>query len=114
MMSLVYGYACIIGATEAMLFAITNIDKPDSLALRAATREMHLGYLDSIVAQMVLAGPVLSAEGQPAGSLLIVEAENQAAAEAFAAADPYVKAGLFESVTIRPLRLVYKDGARLA
>jgi uncharacterized protein YciI len=97
-----------------MLFAITNLDKPDSLALRAATREIHLGYLDSIVGQLVLAGPMLNAENQPIGSLLVVEAENEAAAAAFAAADPYAKAGLFESVTIRPYRLVYKDGARLA
>jgi uncharacterized protein YciI len=97
-----------------MLFAITNLDKPDSLTLRAATRETHLGYLDSIVGQLVLAGPVLNAENQPVGSLLIVEAENEAAAAAFAAADPYAKAGLFESVTIRPYRLVYKDGARVS
>jgi uncharacterized protein YciI len=97
-----------------MLFAVMNIDKPDSLGLRAATRETHLGYLDSIVAQMLLAGPVLNAEGQSIGSLLVIEAENQAAAEALAAADPYAKAGLFESITIRPYRLVYKDGARLA
>jgi uncharacterized protein YciI len=96
-----------------MLFAITNIDKPESSALRAATREAHLGYLDSIVAQVVLAGPVLNAEGQPTGSLLIVEAPDQAAAAAFAAADPYARAGLFGSVTIRPYRLVYKDGARI-
>ena len=96
-----------------MLFAITNIDKPESSALRAATREAHLGYLDSIVAQVVLAGPVLNAEGQPTGSLLIVEAPDRAAAEAFAAADPYARAGLFGSVTIRPYRLVYKDGARI-
>jgi uncharacterized protein YciI len=97
-----------------MLFAISAIDKPDSFGLRAATRETHVGYLDSIVAQMLVAGPVLNADGQSIGSLLIVEAENQAAAEAFAAADPYAKAGLFASVTIRPYRLVYKDGARLA
>jgi uncharacterized protein YciI len=97
-----------------MLFAITNLDKADSFALRAATRETHLGYLDSIVGQLLLAGPILNAEGQSVGSLLVVEAENHEAAEAFAAADPYAKAGLFESVTIRPYRLVYKDGARLA
>jgi uncharacterized protein YciI len=97
-----------------MLFAITNVDKADSFTLRAATRDIHLGYLDSIVAQLLLAGPLLNAEGQSIGSLLIVEAENHAAAEAFAAADPYAKAGLFESVTIRPYRIIYKDGARLA
>jgi uncharacterized protein YciI len=97
-----------------MFFAITNIDKPDSAALRAATRDIHLGYLDSIVAQIRLAGPLLNAEGQSVGSLLIVEAENQAAAEAFAAADPYAKAGLFESVTVMPYRLVYQNAARIA
>jgi uncharacterized protein YciI len=97
-----------------MLFAVINIDKPDSLALRAATRETHLGYLDGVVAQMIVAGPVLNAEGQSIGSLLVIEAENEAAAEALAATDPYAKAGLFESITIRPYRLVYKDGARLA
>jgi uncharacterized protein YciI len=96
-----------------MLFAITNIDKPGSTALRAATRETHLGYLDSIVSQLLLAGPLLNGENQPIGSLLVVEAENHAAA-AFAEADPYARAGLFESVTIRPYRLVYKDGARVA
>jgi uncharacterized protein YciI len=96
-----------------MLFAVTSIDKPDSLALRTTTREIHLGYLDSIVAQILFAGPLLNAEGQSIGSLIVVEAENHAAAEAFAAADPYAKAGLFESVTIRPYRLVYKNGARV-
>jgi uncharacterized protein len=97
-----------------MLFAITTIDKPNSAGLRAATRETHLGYLDSIAAQLVIGGAVLNAEGQPVGSLAVVEAENQAAAEAFAAADPYARAGLFESVAIRPFRLVYKDGVRPA
>jgi uncharacterized protein YciI len=97
-----------------MLFAITNIDKPGSSALRAATRETHLGYLDSIVSQLLLAGPLLNAENQPIGSLLVVEAESQAAAEAFAEADPYARAGLFESVAVRPYRLVYRDGARVA
>jgi uncharacterized protein YciI len=97
-----------------MLFAITNIDKPDSSALRAATRETHLGYLDSIVSQLLLAGPLLNAENQPIGSLLVVEAENEAAAAAFAEADPYARAGLFASMTIRPYRLVYRDGARVA
>ncbi len=97
-----------------MLFAITNLDRPGSADLRAATRDVHLGYLDGVLAQLAFAGPLLDADGKPVGSLLIVEAADHAAAEAFAAADPYAKAGLFESVTIRPYRLVYKDGARVA
>jgi uncharacterized protein YciI len=54
---------------------------------------------------------VLDPAGNPCGSMLVVEAADRAEAEAFAAADPYAKAGLFESVVIRPFRAVFKDGA---
>jgi uncharacterized protein YciI len=53
-----------------------------------------------------LGGPFLDAEGQMCGSMLIVEAADLAAAKAFSAADPYTTAGLFESVEIRPFRVV--------
>lgn len=96
-----------------MLFAIHALDKTDSTALRAATRPTHLAYLDGFMSQMILAGPLLNEAGQAVGSLIILEAADQAAAEAVAAADPYAQAGLFESVAIRPYRAVYKDGARL-
>ncbi|PHK95074.1 hypothetical protein CR162_10005 [Pseudoroseomonas rhizosphaerae] len=96
-----------------MLFAIIADDKPGALELRLATRPTHLEYLDSQVEKLVQAGPVLDAEGKPCGSVLIVEAEDQAAAEAFAAADPYAKAGLFARTTIRPFRQVYAGGARI-
>jgi uncharacterized protein YciI len=96
-----------------MLFAIVAEDKPGSLELRLATRPTHLEYLDGMVEMLVNAGPVLDAEGKPCGSILLVEAPDQAAAEAFAAADPYAKAGLFARTSIRPFRQVYKDGARV-
>ena len=97
-----------------MLFAINTLDKPASFALRAATRETHLAYLDGFLPQIVLAGPLLNADGQSIGSLIIIEAESLAAAEAIAAQDPYVLAGLFQIVTVTPYRAVYKDGARTA
>lgn len=96
-----------------MLFAISNLDKPDSFALRAATRETHLAYLDGFLSQLVLAGPLLNADGKAIGSLVVIEADDQAAAEAIAAGDPYAKAGLFQSVTVTPYRAVYKDAARV-
>lgn len=96
-----------------MLFAIVCEDKPAALALRLATRPPHLEYLDSQVEALVQAGPLLDGEGKPCGSLLIVEAADQAAAEAFAAADPYAKAGLFAKVTIRPFRQVYAGGKQV-
>jgi uncharacterized protein YciI len=96
-----------------MLFAITCTDKPGALALRMETRPAHLAYLQDNQAALVLVGPLLDAQDKPAGSLLVVEAPDRAAAEAFAAADPYAKAGLFDSVVIRPYRAVFKDGKQL-
>jgi uncharacterized protein YciI len=93
-----------------MLFAITCTDKPGGLDIRRATRPAHLDHLTAHERDLVLVGPLLDAAGQPCGSLLVIEAADRAAAEAFAAADPYAKAGLFESVVIRPFRTVFKDG----
>jgi hypothetical protein len=93
-----------------MLFAITCTDKPGALDLRMANRPAHLEHLKAHEASLVLVGPLLDPAGQPCGSLLVVEAADRAAAEALAAADPYAKAGLFESVVVRPFRTVFKDG----
>lgn len=90
------------------LFMILCTDKPDSRTLRAETRQAHLGHLaGGGEVQVKLGGPVLD-EGDegPAGSMLIVEATDIAAARAFAAADPYAQAGLFAQVEVRPWRLV--------
>ena len=97
-----------------MLFAITCIDKPGALETRMATRPTHLAYLESKQPQLILVGPMLDAEGKPCGSLLVVEAPDQAAAEALAAGDPYAAAGVFAEVSVRPFRAVFKDGQKLA
>jgi uncharacterized protein len=90
-----------------MLFLLRCTDKPDARELRAATRPAHLAYLEERSAQVKLGGPWLDpGDGGPLGSLLIIEADDLAAAEAFAAADPYSKAGLFAEVSITPWRLV--------
>lgn len=96
-----------------MLFAIACTDKPGSAALRAATRPAHIAHLSAEAGRILLGGPLLSPEGHAVGSLLVVEAADSAEAEAFAAADPYAKAGLFESVAIRAFRTVFKDGAQV-
>ncbi|MBV9748721.1 MAG: YciI family protein [Acetobacteraceae bacterium] len=93
-----------------MLFALIYTDKPGSLSLRQATRPAHLDYLRAREAAVQFGGPLLDPDGNPCGSLLIVEAADRAAAEAIAAGDPYVKAGLFESTVIRPIRQVARDG----
>ena len=97
-----------------MLFALICTDKPGSLDVRLATRANHLAYLLTYESCLVQAGPMLDLDDRPCGSLLIVDVEDRAAAAGFAEADPYNKAGLFESVIIRPFRQVYRDGSLVA
>ncbi|MFO1107398.1 MAG: YciI family protein [Amaricoccus sp.] len=87
-----------------MLYAVICDDKPGGLDIRKANRDAHLAYLAATGAQ--LAGPFLDAEGAMVGSLVVIEAADATAAEAWAAGDPYAKAGLFESVAIRPWKRV--------
>jgi uncharacterized protein YciI len=96
-----------------MLFVIVCTDKPGCLDLRLATRPTHLAYLETYPAKLVQGGPLLDHDGRPGGSLLIIDVADRAEAEGFAEADPYNKAGLFESVLIRPYRQVFKDGDRV-
>lgn len=96
-----------------MLYAITCTDKPGKLVLRMETRPAHLAHLQAHQSQLVLVGPLLDMEGKPCGSLLVIEAAHRETAEAFAAEDPYAKAGLFESVIVRPFRTVFKDGQQV-
>ena len=93
-----------------MLFAIVSTDRPGGLDLRLATRPTHLAYLTMYAERIIHGGPMLDADGRPCGSLLLIEAEDRAAAEGFAASDPYAKAGLFEATVIRPFREVFRDG----
>lgn len=87
------------------LFVLSCLDKPDSLALRMATREAHLAYVRPQLAVLKLGGPLLDEAGDMTGSLMIVEVADRAAAEAFSANDPYTRAGLWQRVEITPFRV---------
>lgn len=88
------------------VFAIHCIDKPLQQELRAATRPDHLAYLEAALGQVVVAGPLLDDEGAPIGSMLLMDFPDRRAAVAFAAEDPYAKAGLFQSVAVTAWRQV--------
>lgn len=81
-----------------MLIALIARDKAGALQIRKDTREAHLSYLQStgVVSQ---AGPLI-VDGDMAGSLVILDVADMAAAEDWAANDPYAKAGLFDSVEL--------------
>ena len=88
------------------LFVLTCVDKPGGLQARLDAREAHLAYVRE-TGQLKLGGPFLDEAGQMAGSLLIIEAEDLAAAQAFSARDPYQLAGVFQSVDIRAFRATF-------
>lgn len=82
-----------------MLYALICTDKPDHLETRKANREAHLAYLRD-TGVVAMAGPFLDEKGDMCGSLLILSVESRAQAEAWAANDPYAKAGLFAQTRI--------------
>jgi uncharacterized protein YciI len=93
-----------------MLFVLTCLDKPNSASLRAETRPAHLDFIRARIEQVPMAGPILAEdEKTPIGSMLIVELTNRAEVDRFLAEDPYSRAGLFQSVTVRPFRKVFPE-----
>lgn len=84
-----------------MRIALIAKDKPGALEIRKANREAHVAYLKSTDA-VEMAGPFLDENGDMCGSLIILDLPDMAAAEAWAAKDPYKLADLFQSVTLQP------------
>jgi hypothetical protein len=97
-----------------MLYAIIGDDAPDSLEKRLAARPAHLARLDALQqdGRLMLAGPfpvIDSPNPGPAGfsgSLIVAEFESLEAARIWAEADPYLSAGVFESITVKPFKKV--------
>ena len=95
-----------------MWFAIVGTDVPDSLDRRKRARPEHLARLEALQAEgrLLLAGPFPAIESEdpgPAGfsgSLIIAESPTQEHAQRWADADPYVAAGVYAGVEIKPFR----------
>jgi uncharacterized protein YciI len=93
-----------------MFYAIIAQDIQDSSSARAGARARHLERLRTLVSQgrLLLAGPfpaIDSADPGPSGmtgSLIIAEFDSLEAATDWADADPYVDAGVYERVTVKP------------
>jgi uncharacterized protein YciI len=83
-----------------MLFIVSGRDKPKGIAARLEHRAAHRAYYATLGDDLLLAGPYLDAEGEPIGSMIVMRAESQAAADAFAYADPYWKEGVFGELTV--------------
>ncbi len=81
-----------------MLIAVICTDKEGAIETRKANRDAHVAYLKETGA--VQAGPFLDSEGMMYGSLVVLDVEDMDAAKAWAANDPYAKAGLFADVRL--------------
>lgn len=98
-----------------MLYMIVGEDVPNSLEQRMAARPAHLARLEALqnAGRIILGGPlpaIDSADPGPAGftgSLIVAEFESLEAAQAWADADPYVSAGVYAKVTVKPFKQVF-------
>ena len=88
-----------------MRVALICHDKPGALQTRLDNRAAHLAHIEA-TAVVEFAGPFLDEAGTMTGSLIVLTVEKLDQARAWAAADPYAKAGLFDSVTIREWKKV--------
>jgi hypothetical protein len=97
-----------------MLYAIISQDHPNSLEKRLATRPAHLARIERLqqAGQLVLAGPHPAIDSDNpgeagfTGSLVVAEFASLELAQAWANADPYLEAGVYASVTVKPFKKV--------
>ncbi|MHB1144726.1 MAG: YciI family protein [Thiobacillus sp.] len=98
-----------------MFYAIVGQDVPDSLNQRLAARPAHLERLQALqqAGRLLLAGPFPSIDGNDpgsagfSGSLIVAEFDTLADAQAWADADPYVAAGVYAGVSVKPFKKVF-------
>lgn len=97
-----------------MYYAIMGSDREGSLALRKASRPAHVARLQALVdeGRLLLAGPHPAIDAEDpgeagfTGSLIVASFESLDAARAWAAEDPYVAAGVYRDVVVKPFRRV--------
>ena len=97
-----------------MLYAIISEDVENSLPLRMKARPDHLVRVEALKAEgrLVIAGPHPAVDDENpgdagfSGSLIIAKFESLAAAREWADADPYVAAGVYRNVTVKPFKQV--------
>ena len=83
-----------------MLFIVSGRDHDDGLAHRLEVRPRHRAHYEALGKDLILSGPYLDDNGDPIGSMIIIRRDSQAAAEAYANADPFVTEQVFASLTV--------------
>lgn len=97
-----------------MFYAIIAEDIPNSLEQRLAARPAHIERLQQLNSEgrLLIAGPHPAIDSEDpgdagfSGSLVVAEFDSLAAAESWAGADPYVAAGVYQKVIVKPYKKV--------
>lgn len=97
-----------------MYYVIIGKDTPDSLALRKSVRPAHLERIQTLVddGRVLVAGPLPAIDCEDpgdagfTGSLIIAEFDSLDGAKRWAEADPYVTAGVFSDIEVKPFKQV--------
>lgn len=98
-----------------MFYAIVGQDTADSLDQRVATRPAHAERLHALqqAGRLLLAGPFPAIDSNDpgaagfTGSLIVAEFDTLADAQAWAEADPYLAAGVYAGVSVKPFRKTF-------
>lgn len=98
-----------------MLYAIISQDIEDSLALRKQARPQHIERLEALRDQgrLIIAGPHPAIDAEDpgeagfTGSLVVAEFATLEEAQAWADSDPYIAAGVYEKVVVKPYKRVF-------
>lgn len=97
-----------------MFYVIYSEDVENSLSLRLSVRDKHIGRLKDLQAQgkLLIAGPCPAIDSEDpgeagfTGSLIVAEFDSLTAAQAWADEDPYISAGVYNKVTVKPYKKV--------
>lgn len=97
-----------------MYYAIISEDVENSLPMRQSARPAHLDRLHALKAEgrLLVAGPHPAidtpdpGEAGFSGSLVVAEFDSLEAAQSWADADPYIEAGVYEKVVVKPFKAV--------
>lgn len=90
------------------MYAILCFDRPNSAPLRDAHRGAHQKFLGDNAKKIVFGGPLKNtADGPSTGALIVVDCATREEAETLIGSDPFYRAGVYESVSIRAFKQVF-------
>lgn len=85
-----------------MIYTFILIDRPGAAELRQQVRPEHKAYLAAVAERIAFAGPFVADDGQTMiGSLLAIDFDSRAAAEAWLAEEPFTRAGVYASRSVQ-------------